>query len=194
MAKKYAPRHAAHLDSPERRQILPVESMIRILDQVPQKTNIADIGCGTGYITVPLAREFSRSTIFAVDIDERMLVVLEERARGLDNIVPVLSTEDNIPIPDNTVDVSFLATVLHEMENRDGTIEEMKRASQKVHYVILVDWDKKDTPGHMGPRMDIRIAPEDAIGCIASHGYELLSEFSPSKYFYGFLFRHEKFE
>ena len=52
MSKTFDPEHRSVLEDEERRSILDVKKVLR---QFPVKGNAADLGCGTGYFTVPLA-------------------------------------------------------------------------------------------------------------------------------------------
>lgn len=185
-SRKLDPRHAAVLDSKERKEILPVEKIIEVLD-LPEVANVADIGCGTGYLTIPLAQKVTQGQIFAVDIEPRMLSALKERAKGLKNITLIQSTEDRIPVAEGTVDISFLVAVLHELNNPEGYLKEIGRISKDRHYVIVVDWNEKE--GAMGPPIKIRIPKDKTIGLFKIHDYKLVKEFVPSEYFYGLVFQ-----
>ena len=44
------------LDSEKRKEMLPAGKIIKAVD-LPEEANIADIGCGAGYLTIPLARK-----------------------------------------------------------------------------------------------------------------------------------------
>ncbi|HED00578.1 MAG TPA: class I SAM-dependent methyltransferase [Proteobacteria bacterium] len=187
--RKFNPSHMTALDSEKRKEMLPVEKIIEAVD-LPEGANIADIGCGTGYLTIPLARKAPQCQVFAVDIEPGMLSVLAERAKGLDNITIVHSTENDIPVADNILDISFLSAVLHELHNPEDFLKEIRRMSRLEHYVAVVDWNEKKTD--MGPPMHIRIPKDTAISLFRAHGYELAKEFAPSEYFYGLLFQRKK--
>ncbi|MEW6326576.1 MAG: class I SAM-dependent methyltransferase [Thermodesulfobacteriota bacterium] len=187
--RKFDPFRMAALDSEKRKEILPAEKIIEVID-LTEEANIADIGCGTGYLTIPLARKVPKGRIFAVDIEPGMLSVLAERAKGLDNITIVHSTENNIPVADNLLDISFLIAVLHELHNPEDFLKEIRRISKSGHYVVVVDWNEKKAD--MGPPMHIRIPKDKAINLFRLHDYGLRKEFSPSAYFYGLLFQHKK--
>lgn len=187
--RKFDPSHMTALDSEKRKEMLPVEKIIEAVD-LPEGANIADIGCGTGYLTIPLARKSPQCQVFAVDIEPGMLSVLAERAKGLDNITIVHSTENDIPVADNILDIFFLVAVLHEFHNPEDFLKEIRRISRLEHYVVVVDWNEKKTD--MGPPMHIRIPKDTAISLFRAHGYELAKEFAPSEYFYGLLFQRKK--
>jgi ubiquinone/menaquinone biosynthesis C-methylase UbiE len=65
----------------------------RVIDslQLTPGNVVADIGAGTGYFTVRLARAPARPKVYAVDIESAMITHLRHRAmlEGLDNVVAV---------------------------------------------------------------------------------------------------------
>jgi len=63
----------------------------------PPGGNLLDLGCGWGPIALTLALESPRSTVWAVDVNERALELtrLNARALGLDNVNAVLP--DDVP-------------------------------------------------------------------------------------------------
>jgi 16S rRNA G1207 methylase RsmC len=58
------------------------------LDQAPAGGNILDIGCGWGPIALSLASQSPKSTIWAIDVNQRSLDLTEANAKrlGLQNI------------------------------------------------------------------------------------------------------------
>lgn len=64
---------------------------------------IADIGAGTGFITVELVRRVgSRGLVVATDLQIHMLNTLRSRPNLPNNIIIVLSTSTDTRLPSNT--------------------------------------------------------------------------------------------
>jgi FkbM family methyltransferase len=63
---------------------------------------VADIGAGTGYFSVRIARRIPEGKIFAADIEPDMVRYLGERARRehLINLVPVQASADAVNLPE----------------------------------------------------------------------------------------------
>ena len=59
---------------------------------LPEDAKVADLGSGTGYFAVRLARAVPRGKVYGVDVEPDMARYLGERARreGLPHLVPVL--------------------------------------------------------------------------------------------------------
>ena len=83
---------------------------------------IADLGAGTGYFTVHLARATGPTGIaYAVDTDEDMLDSVEEAATraGLSNIRPIRAEAGGPSLPER-VDLAFLCNVYHHLPDQRG--------------------------------------------------------------------------
>jgi ubiquinone/menaquinone biosynthesis C-methylase UbiE len=174
------------LDSKERREILPIDAFLRTIDHSRRDITVADLGCGTGYLSLPLAHFLAgQGRVFAVDINPRMLEIVKERVGSLTNIHLVHSRENEIPLEDRIIDVSFLVAVLHELEKPDDFLREVRRISKQSHRVIVADWNQ--VPGEFGPPMHERIPEPEALGIFESNGYRLEMYFAPSPYVFGFV-------
>ena len=77
---------------------------------------IADIGAGSGYHSALLSKMVGTGKVFAVDVEPEMIAYLNERIKQekLSRIVPVLSTEQNLSLPENSVDMMLLVDVYQE--------------------------------------------------------------------------------
>ena len=123
MPHKFDVKNAEILDSPERIQFLNPDG---ILDKVglSKEMVLADLGCGTGYFTIPVSRRVKK--VFSIDVQKGMLDILGEKIKKqkLTNIEAILSEEASIPLPDNSVDVLLMANVFHELEDRSSILTE----------------------------------------------------------------------
>ena len=73
----------------------------RWLDVQPGQA-VADLGCGNGYHTLPLAETVgAKGTVYAVELQPKLLEMLQLRAkpRGLENIRYVACTVDDPKLP-----------------------------------------------------------------------------------------------
>ena len=177
----------ARLDNPKRQGVFPIEPMVEALGDIEDGLVVADLGCGTGYLSIPLAKHIEgRGKVYAVDINPSMLSIVKEKAVGLNNIEAIKSEENSFPIPSNAVDVSYMVAVFHEIEDPAKFLMEIRRISKPFHRIIVVDWNQVE--GEMGPPMRERIPEKDAIKFFKDHGYALLKRFEPSRYVYGLEF------
>ena len=94
---------------------------------------VADLGCGPGWYTLPLAESVGpEGKVYAVDINEKAIRALEKKANkhGYHNIeVHASSASDLSFIKDGSVDFVLASGLLCSMapKYREATVNEMKR-------------------------------------------------------------------
>jgi ubiquinone/menaquinone biosynthesis C-methylase UbiE len=101
---------------------------------------IADIGCGTGYITEGLVDKPVK--IIAVDQSENMLNVMKNKFQDNSNISYKLGTANELPIPSESVDFAFANMYLHHVDIPSEAIGEAFRILKKNGKFIITDLDK----------------------------------------------------
>ncbi|NYT12742.1 MAG: class I SAM-dependent methyltransferase [Methanomassiliicoccales archaeon] len=120
----------------------------------------ADLGCGVGYFTIPLARMGAR--VLAMDAQSEMLETLVSLAGSeLNRICPLLANIPPLPLLDASVDRALMVNVLHEVADKELIASEIFRILKPDGHLILVDFQKRDTPH--GPPIQERLSPEDVL-------------------------------
>ena len=106
---------------------------------LPPNLTLADIGCGTGSLTLELAR-FARKVI-GVDLSHEMLrrarVVAKERE--LHNVEFHRGDALHLPLETHSVDAAFCVMVLHFLPDPERAIGELCRITRPGGSVIVVD-------------------------------------------------------
>ncbi len=155
---KFNPSQLQRLDNPKRRALLPPEKILRDVE-ADQQSVWADIGCGAGYFTVPLAEAVEK--VFALDISPEMLAELEKRIveRQINNVEVLQSEESDIPLADASVNGVILALVAHELHEPQKFLQELARCLKPWGRLIIVEWRKEAT--EMGPPVDHRLEEAD---------------------------------
>ena len=151
---RFSPEHAPVLDSEWRRKVFPAEKAIEFaVGEVPQREAAVDVGAGTGYLTVPLAKAFKK--VYAIEASPKMAGILKKRIEDekLDN-VEVVVTERPPDIGD--FDLAVFSSVLHEMENPREYLRWAGRA-----FILVAEWKKEPMP--FGPPLHERLSPEEII-------------------------------
>lgn len=99
----------------------------------------ADLGCGTGFVSLALANE--ASIVFSVDNSVNMLKELKTNVLKKDykNIYPIKSTLDNLALFDESLDSVFTNMALHHIKDAKKAIEEMHRVLKKNGVVVISD-------------------------------------------------------
>lgn len=91
--------------------------------------DIADIGCGSGWLSEAIAIELDGSgTVYAVELQESHIENL--RRRALPGVVPVLSEPDDASLPENSLDVAMLHDVASHIDRdaRKSFYESVRRS------------------------------------------------------------------
>jgi ubiquinone/menaquinone biosynthesis C-methylase UbiE len=107
---------------------------------------IADIGAGSGYHSALLSKMLGTGKVFAVDVEPAMIDYLNERIKQekLSGIVPVLSTEKELSLPDNSVDMMLLVDVYHEFSFPYEMALSMRTALKPGGRLVLVEFRSED--------------------------------------------------
>lgn len=180
---KFDPASRAHLDSPERRAYLDPDRILRSFHPEPG-WRIADIGAGVGFFALPAARLVGpKGRVYAVDLAPEMLEDLRRKVASAEigNVEPLLSTEDRIPLDEGSVDLVFLACVLHELAGA-GTLLECRRILKPRGALAVVDWKKMDQ--EIGPPREHRLDEAEARAALQDAGFKATREFDVGPFHY----------
>jgi ubiquinone/menaquinone biosynthesis C-methylase UbiE len=172
---------ARMFDDPERDRWQRPREVITALGLAPDAA-VADIGAGTGYFTVRLARMTPRGRIYAVDIEPDMVKYVTERAQheNLPNVTAVLAKADDSMLP-APVDLVLVVDTYHHIGGREAYFRRLGRHLKPDGAVAIIDF-KADSP--IGPPTAERLAAGTVKKEMAHAGYELVSEQDlPNQYF-----------
>lgn len=177
-----ANKWAKEFDNPERDAWQKPEEILDAL-HLERTSSVADIGAGTGYFSVRIAKRIPEGRIFAADIEPDMVGYLGERARRehLTNLMPVQASADATNLPE-AVDVVLVVDTYHHIENRTLYFAKLKSSLRPKGRLAIVDF-KADSPS--GPPVQYRISPEKVTEELNAAGYSLIEthRFLPRQYF-----------
>lgn len=147
---------------------------------------LCDIGAGTGYFALRAARLVGATgTVFAVDVEPRMLAELRERLQktGLRNVVPVLSLPDEPLLPPASCDVILVVDTYHHFPDGPAYLQRLVRALRPGGRLVNVDFHKRALP--VGPPVDHLVSREAFLADAGRAGLRLVAEhtFLPHQYF-----------
>lgn len=102
-------------------------------------SQVADIGCHEGYLTVKLAAVASR--VYAVDIEsgklERLKVVLERRK--ITNVTPVLGKTDDPRLPESKLDAVVILDTYHEIRSHQEVLSSIYLSLKPGGRLVICD-------------------------------------------------------
>ena len=164
MPKKTPLSRIETLLSPSLEETLDPHALIAL---IPINTDhiIADIGCGPGLLTIPLAKYLYRGRVYAVDIEKEMhnYVMQSAKVSHLNNIKTILSKETEVPISKKILDGVVLCDVLNEAKRPKILIQEAARLLKPSGWVSVVDWLPTDTKARIGPPKSRRIPQKKIV-------------------------------
>ncbi len=111
-----------------------------------QGSAYADIGAGSGYFSIPLARRLESARVLAVDIQPEMLRRIARRAdeTGLDNIQLIQGSVDDPKLPAGEVDVVYLVDAYHEFSHPREMMQGIVAGLREGGRVVLVEYRGED--------------------------------------------------
>jgi ubiquinone/menaquinone biosynthesis C-methylase UbiE len=146
---------------------------------------VADVGAGTGYFTVRLARAVgARGRVYAVDIDERALKYMRQRFRRAKlaqiTVIEGTSADPKLPAP---VDLIFICDTWHHIDSRAAYARALRRYLTRAGRLVIVDF-KPDADPAIGPPKEMRLSPEQITEELRQGGFGVAREpdFLPLQY------------
>lgn len=176
MPHKFDVSKIKRLDSPERLKGLP--PFEEIFYQLPLKPaqSIADIGCGTGTFSLPLAKHVAEGKLYCLDIAEEMLDQVRSKVKEnkVTNIAVQKCQDLDFGLKSQSLDGVFMTFVLHEQEDRIGFLKAIRGLLKDGGWVGFVEWVKKEMPE--GPPLIERIDQSEARVLANNAGLKVLKE------------------
>jgi ArsR family transcriptional regulator len=138
---------AEHGAVEEARQLVPGRSWpawARAISYLLPASDVADLGCGDGYLTIEAARWAKRVT--AVDRSAEMLTRAKAlaRRRNVANIVWKRGELEKLPLDDESVDIAVLSQALHHAFEPAQALAEAARILRPGGKLLVLDLRQHD--------------------------------------------------
>lgn len=169
------------------------ENPVRIAELSPKSTLIkagfkenmilCDIGAGTGIFSFPAAK-ISSNDIYALEISDSMIELLRNRIteQTTKNLIIKKVDSNVLPLGNNSCDMAIMVTVLHEIEDKECMINEIKRVLKEKGKLMIIEFHKRKTP--MGPPIDYRLSEEYVEEICNDSQLKTIEKFSLGDNFY----------
>lgn len=188
IGKFYMGREIAHvmghqgirwLERPEREEEERLSLLIEGLKIEPGMT-VADIGAGSGVISVLLAKAVgAKGTVLAVDIQQEMLDALQGKCKllGVKNVEGVLGTTKSPRLAVGTVDLVVMVDVYHEFDFPFEMLNEISKSLKRGGRVAFVEYRLEDpkVPIKLVHKMTAAQVKKEAL--VKEHGLEFVENF-----------------
>jgi len=136
---------------------------------------VADVGSGTGYFSVRIAKSSPTLKVYGVDIEPSMVDYLRTRAakEHLSNITAVQAQADspNLPV---AVDLVLIVDTYHHIPNRVDYFRKLATSLKAGGRVAVIDF-KPDAS--MGPPKDFRLTAKKIRTELAQAGFQQVEKF-----------------
>ncbi len=145
----------------------------RLLTVIPVQPHhvVADIGCGPGYFTVPLAKFLFDGKVYALDVQKEMIEAARKQVDEvrLSNVEFVESEEKKVPLENGSLDGALLAFVLQEADSPRALLKEALRCLRTTGWLAVLEWQKKEMDE--GPPMEQRIEEKKMMDMATKLGF-----------------------
>jgi tRNA A58 N-methylase Trm61 len=134
------------LERPEREKEEDPAKLMAALNVQPGDV-VADIGAGTGFYTMRLAKLVgARGKVKAVDIQQEMLDLLKKRMNDekIENVDLILGKESDPQLEPGTVDLVLMVDVYHEFAYPFEMMEHIVAALKPTGRVVFVEFRLED--------------------------------------------------
>jgi len=171
----FDPSQVYKLEAPERLRWLPPGEVLGWLELRPGMT-VADIGAGTGYFAIPLARAIGPTgRVLAVDLQPQLLEMLQGKLAKPDapaNIVTLQGTASSTGLADSSCDRAVLANVWHELDDPAAALAELTRILKPGGRIAVLDW-RPDVERPPGPPLEHRLPAREVQRFFEVHGKQV---------------------
>ena len=138
---------------------------------------VADVGAGSGWFTIHLARRVGpQGVVYAQDVQNEMLMAISRRVlrEGLTNVKPVLGRGSDPRLPAGAIDAVLLVDTYHELDDRVTMLRNIAKSLKPQGRIGVVDF-RLDGTGP-GPAPDERVSPDVVVKDAKNAGLRLIRQ------------------
>ena len=141
IAKVMGYEGAGWLERPGRERQENPTAAIAALDLQPDDT-VADIGAGTGYFSTRIAQQIPEGKVLAINVQPEMIDILTwmKTEYGLENLQPILGTEQDPNLPANSVNLVLMVDVYHELAYPYEVMTRLVQSLKPAGRIIILEY------------------------------------------------------
>ena len=160
------------LDRPEREKEENTSKLLKNMNIQPGDT-VADIGAGSGYHVFKIAPVARNGFVYAVDIQDEMLAVMDYRidTNKIDNVEVVKGSEKSVNLAENSVDKVLMVDVYHEFSYPVEMIASIKKALRAHGKIYLIEYRAED--GNVPIKEVHKMSEQQAVKEFKAAGFKL---------------------
>jgi len=146
---------------------------------------VADIGAGSGYYTFRIASELPKGKVYAVDIQDEMIRLLNERRQKdkAANVIVVKGSDSSTNLTPHSIDLAIMVDVYHELEYPHEILQSLRQALTDSGKLLLIEYRGEDTALTIKPLHKTTVAQLNKE--LGENGFRLIyqGEFLPIQHF-----------
>jgi ubiquinone/menaquinone biosynthesis C-methylase UbiE len=186
----FPPSDLGLLDAPDR-DLWQRPDLIMDAMGIADGSVVADIGAGSGWFTIRLARRVGpQGIVFAEDVQQEMINAISRRVsrEGFNNVKPVLGAINDPKLRALSLDAALMVDSFHEVDARDrvAMMASLGKALKPQGRLGIVDF-RLDGTGP-GPAPEERVSPEVVITAAQQAGLKLIRQEPFLEYQYFLIF------
>jgi ubiquinone/menaquinone biosynthesis C-methylase UbiE len=146
---------------------------VRLL-QIPQGASVADIGAGSGYITLLLSAAVGPTgRVFANDLQPQMIEILRRRlaSQNVKNVTLVQGSIDDPNLPPASVDLALMVDVYHELARPQAMLQKLRTALKPGGRLALLEYRKEDPA--IPIKFEHKMSIQEARAELEAEGFKL---------------------
>ncbi len=174
-SKRFDPASVSKLEDPDRIKLFEVDRVIELAG-IRSGMVVADVGAGSGFFAIPIARRVAPGVVMAVDVSPEMLSHLHTKLEQPDmprNVQLVHGEDRATKLADHSCDLVFTSAMWHEIDDHSGTLAEFARILRSAGRLVIVDWNPKGQRPP-GPPLDHRIPRETVESTLKAAQWTLI--------------------
>ena len=190
VGRLFPPSDLGLLDAPDR-ELWQRPDLIMDVMGIADGSVVADIGAGSGWFTIRLARRVGpQGHVYAEDVQQEMITALSRRAsrEGFKNVTPRLGTINDPKLRAQSLDAALMVDSFHEVDAADrvAMLSNLGKALKPQGRLGIVDF-RLDGTGP-GPAPEERVSPDVVIDAAQKAGLKLIRQESFLEYQYFLIF------
>jgi ubiquinone/menaquinone biosynthesis C-methylase UbiE len=155
--------------------------------------DVADVGAGSGLFSRLIAQGVGPAgTVYAVEVSASLVDHIARTATtmGLHNVSAVLGDPKSPRLPEQSVDVVFIADSYHHFEYPREMLQGIKKALRPNGLFLLIDFNRIEGVSHPFLLEMVRAGKETFTAEIRDAGFELVEEIDMFEDEYVLKFKH----
>lgn len=162
-------------ESEERSAYQKPDEVLKFLGDIKGK-KIMDIGAGSGYFSVRLAKAGAK--VIAADVDDKFQAYIKKRIEenGLEDLGIELRKlpYDSPSLEAGEVDMVFIVNTYHHIEDRVAYFKQVLNGIAEGGELLIIDFFKRESP--VGPPLNHKIAKEVVVKELKEAGFSQIEE------------------